>query len=179
MNYQDFLNFWFSPVAEPNWFVKSAEFDALLAEKFTDVLQQAAQGELWTWRETPAGRLAEIIVIDQLSRNLYRNDPRAFAQDGMALVLAQEMIHLKLDQDLNLTERRFLYMPFMHSESKRIHEVALTLFESLNDPTVLGYELKHKVIIDRFGRYPHRNQVLRRPSSAEELEFLTQPNSSF
>ena len=71
------------------------------------------------------------------------------------------------------------YMPFMHSESKRIHEVALTLFESLNDPTVLGYELKHKVIIDRFGHYPHRNQVLRRPSSAEELEFLTQPNSSF
>lgn len=89
MNYQDFLNFWFSPVAEPNWFVKSAEFDALLAEKFTDVLQQAAQGELWTWRETPAGRLAEIIVIDQLSRNLYRNDPRAFAQDGMVLVLAR------------------------------------------------------------------------------------------
>jgi uncharacterized protein (DUF924 family) len=179
MNYQDFLDFWFSPAAEPNWFVKSAEFDALLAEKFTDVLQQAAQGELWTWRETPAGRLAEIIVLDQLSRNLYRNNPRAFAQDGMALVLAQEMIHLKLDQDLNPTERRFLYMPFMHSESKRIHEVALTLFESLNDPTVLGYELKHKVIIDRFGRYPHRNQVLGRPSSAEELEFLTQPNSSF
>lgn len=155
MNYQDFLDFWFSPAAEPNWFVKSAEFDALLAEKFTDVLQQAAQGELWTWRETPAGRLAEIIVLDQLSRNLYRNDPRAFAQDGMALVLAQEMIHLKLDQNLNPTERRFLYMPFMHSE------------------------LKHKIIIDRFGRYPHRNQVLGRPSSAEELEFLTQPNSSF
>ena len=81
MNYQDFLDFWFSPAAEPNWFVKSAEFDALLAEKFTDVLQQAAQGELWTWRETPAGRLAEIIVLDQLSRNLYRNDPRAVAQD--------------------------------------------------------------------------------------------------
>lgn len=155
MNYQDFLDFWFSPAAEPNWFVKSAEFDALLAEKFTDVLQQAAQGELWTWRETPAGRLAEIIVLDQLSRNLYCNDPRAFAQDGMALVLAQEMIHLKLDQNLNPTERRFLYMPFMHSE------------------------LKHKIIIDRFGRYPHRNQVLGRPSSAEELEFLTQPNSSF
>lgn len=97
----------------------------------------------------------------------------------MALVLAQEMIHLKLDQNLNPTERRFLYMPFMHSESKRIHEVALTLFERLNDPTVLDYELKHKIIIDRFGRYPHRNQVLGRPSSAEELEFLTQPNSSF
>ena len=179
MNYQDFLDFWFSPAAEANWFVKTAEFDALLAEKFAEVHRQTAQGELWTWRETPAGRLAEIIILDQLSRNLYRNDPRAFAQDGMALVLAQEMIHLKLDQDLKPIERRFLYMPFMHSESKRIHEVALGLFESLDDPTVLGYELKHKVIIDRFGHYPHRNQVLGRPSSAEELEFLTQPNSSF
>ena len=179
MNYQDFLDFWFSPAAEANWFVKTAEFDALLAEKFAEVHRQAAQGELWTWRGSPAGRLAEIIILDQLSRNLYRNDPRAFAQDGMALVLAQEMIHLKLDQDLKPIERRFLYMPFMHSESKRIHEVALGLFESLDDPTVLGYELKHKVIIDRVGNYPHRNQVLGRPSSAEELEFLTQPNSSF
>ena len=179
MNYQDFLDFWFSPAAEPNWFVKSAEFDALLAEKFTDVLQQAAQGELWTWRETPAGRLAEIIVLDQLSRNLYRNDPRAFAQDGMALVLAQEMIHLKLDQDLNLTERRFLYMPFMHSESKLIHEFALKLFQRLGNEINLSFEKKHKLIIDRFGRYPHRNAILGRSSTAEELEFLTQPNSSF
>ena len=179
MNYQDFLDFWFSPTAEANWFVKTAEFDALLAEKFAEVHRQAAQGELWTWRGTPAGRLAEIIILDQLSRNLYRNDPRAFAQDGMALVLAQEMIHLKLDQDLKPIERRFLYMPFMHSESKRIHEVALGLFESLDDPTVLGYELKHKVIIDRFGRYPHRNQILGRSSTAEEIEFLKQPNSHF
>ena len=179
MNYQDFLDFWFSPAAEPNWFVKSAEFDALLAEKFTDVLQQAAQGELWTWRETPAGRLAEIIVLDQLSRNLYRNDPRAFAQDGMALVLAQEMIHLKLDQDLNLTERRFLYMPFMHSESKLIHEFALKLFQRLGNEINLSFEKKHKLIIDRFGRYPHRNAILGRNSTPEELTFLTQPNSSF
>ena len=179
MNYQDFLDFWFSPAAEPNWFVKSAEFDALLAEKFTDVLQQAAQGELWTWRETPAGRLAEIIVLDQLSRNLYRNDPRAFAQDGMALVLAQEMIHLKLDQNLNPTERRFLYMPFMHSESKAIHEFALKLFQRLGEPVSLEFEKKHKQIIERFGRYPHRNQSLGRISSAAELEFLTQPDSRF
>src|SRR5690554_5704475 len=126
MNYQDFLDFWFSPAAEANWFVKTAEFDALLAEKFAEVHRQAAQGELWTWRGTPAGRLAEIIILDQLSRNLYRNDPRAFAQDGMALVLAQEMIALKLAQDLNPTDRRFLYTRLMHSESKRIQELALT-----------------------------------------------------
>lgn len=179
MNYQDFLDFWFSPAAEPNWFVKSAAFDALLAEKFSVLHRQAAQGELWTWRETPAGRVAEIIILDQLSRNLYRNDPRAFAQDGMALVLAQEMIQLKLDQALDPVYRRFLYMPFMHSASTRIHEVALQLFEALDNPTVLDYELRHKVIIDRFGRYPHRNQLLGRESTAEELTFLTQPDSSF
>ena len=179
MNYQEIIDFWFSEETQPFWFAKSDAFDQTLHQRFAHTLDQAKHCELWTWRATAEGRLAEIIVLDQLSRNLYRNDPRAFAQDGMALVLAQEMIHLKLDQNLNPTERRFLYMPFMHSESKRIHEVALTLFERLNDPTVLDYELKHKIIIDRFGRYPHRNQVLGRPSSAEELEFLTQPNSSF
>ena len=179
MNYQDFLDFWFSPAAEPNWFVKSAEFDAVLAEKFTDVLQQAAQGELWTWRETPAGRLAEIIVLDQFSRNLYRDHAESFAQDALALALAQEAIQLNLDQQLSPEQRSFLYMPFMHSESKIIHIQALQLFEELGNPLNLDFEKKHKVIIDRFGRYPHRNQILGRSSTAEEIEFLKQPNSHF
>ena len=179
MNYQDFLNFWFSPVAEPNWFVKSAEFDALLAEKFTDVLQQAAQGELWKWRETPAGRLAEIIVLDQFSRNIYRDQAQAFAYDSLALALAQEAISLQLDAQLSPEQRSFLYMPFMHSESKLMHEYALKLFQRLGNQINLSFEKKHKIIIDRFGRYPHRNEILGRTSTAEELEFLTQPNSSF
>src|SRR5574344_2264787 len=179
MNYQDFLDFWFSPAAEPNWFVKSAEFDAVLAEKFAEVHRQAAQGELWTWRETPAGRLAEIIVLDQLSRNLYRNDPRAYAQDPLALGLAQEAVALGHDRQLNPVQRRFLYMPYMHSESARIHVVAEKMFGDLGLPEVQDYELRHKLIIDRFGRYPHRNQVLNRPSTPEGLEFLKTPGSSF
>lgn len=125
------------------------------------------------------GRLAEIIVLDQLSRNLYRNSSLAFAQDALALALAQEAITLKLDAALPPIQRSFLYMPFMHSESKLIHQYALKLFEDLGNPINLDFEQRRKVIIDRFGRYPHRNQVLGRNSSQEELDFLTQPNSHF
>ena len=121
----------------------------------------------------------EIIVLDQFSRNLFRDSPQAFAQDSLALALAQEAISLNLDQQLSPEQRAFLYMPFMHSESKLIHEFALKLFQRLGNPTNLEFEKKHKVIIDRFGRYPHRNQILGRASTDEELTFLTQPDSSF
>ena len=118
-------------------------------------------------------------MLDQFSRNLFREDPRAFAQDGLALALAQEAISLQLDQQLSPKQRSFLYLPFMHSESKLIHEFALKLFQRLGNETNLAFEKKHKVIIDHFGRYPHRNAVLGRVSTAEEIEFLKQPNSSF
>ena len=123
--------------------------------------------------------MAEIIVLDQLSRTLYRNSSLAFAQDALALALAQEAITLQLDAALPPIQRSFLYMPFMHSESKLIHQYALKLFEDLGNPINLDFEQRRKVIIDRFGRYPHRNQVLGRNSSQEELDFLTQPNSHF
>jgi hypothetical protein len=142
-------------------------------------LDQAKHCELWTWRATAEGRLAEIIVLDQFSRNLYRDHAESFAQDALALALAQEAIQLNLDQQLSPEQRSFLYMPFMHSESKIIHIQALQLFEELGNPLNLDFEKKHKVIIDRFGRYPHRNQILGRSSTAEEIEFLKQPNSHF
>ncbi len=123
--------------------------------------------------------MAEIIVLDQFSRNLFRDHPASFAQDPLALSLAQEAVRLGLDQQLAPDQRCFMYMPFMHSESKIIHAQALQLFEALGNPINLGFELKHKTIIDRFGRYPHRNQILERESTPEEVEFLTQPNSSF
>lgn len=179
MNYPNILDFWFDPETQPLWFEKSDNFDALINQKFRDIHQQAAQAELWSWRNTAEGRLAEIIVLDQFSRNLFRDQAQAFAQDALALALAQEAISLDLDKQLNPLQRAFLYMPFMHSESKLIHEFALKLFQRLGNPMNLDYEKKHKVIIDRFGRYPHRNQILARNSTAEELEFLTQPNSSF
>ena len=179
MNYQDILEFWFNPENQPNWFAKSNNFDVLIEKKFKDIHQAASQAELWQWRTTAEGRLAEIIVLDQFSRNLFRDSGLAFAQDALALTLAQEAIAQGLDLQLSPEQRSFLYMPFMHSESTKIHQSALKLFEQLGNPINLEFEKKHKVIIDRFGRYPHRNAVLGRTSTAEELEFLTQPNSSF
>ena len=179
MNYPDVLDFWFNPETQPLWFAKSDDFDALIKQKFQDIHQKAARSELWSWRKTAEGRLAEIIVLDQFSRNLFRDQAQAFAQDPLALALVQEAISLDLDKQLSPEQRSFLYMPFMHSESKLIHEFALKLFQRLNNPMNLDYEKMHKVIIDRFGRYPHRNHILARSSTVEELEFLTQPNSRF
>ena len=179
MQAQDILNFWFNPEHPSLWFAKSDEFDAKIRERFQTIHHQAIQAELWSWRKTAEGRLAEILVLDQFSRNLYRDQPQAFAHDSMALMLAQEAISLQLDAQLSPDHRSFLYMPFMHSESKLIHEFALKLFQRLGNEINLSFEKKHKLIIDRFGRYPHRNAILGRSSTAEELEFLTQPNSSF
>ena len=119
--YQDILTFWFEELEPKDWFVSNADVDKQIETRFLTTLEQAAQSELFDWRETAQGRLAEIIVLDQFSRNVYRNTPKAFAQDALALALAQETIRLGLDQELTDVERSFLYMPFMHSESKRIH----------------------------------------------------------
>ncbi len=118
------------------------------------------------------GRLAEIIVLDQFSRNVYRDTPRAFAQDALALVLAQELVASGQDRSLPEAQRVFAYMPYMHSESALVHAQAVELFTQLGIQDNLNFELRHKAIIDRFGRYPHRNAILGRTSSAEELAFL-------
>ena len=173
------LDFWFKESTPEQWFSKSNLFDQHIQTHFFELHQHACAGELFSWRLTAQGRLAEIIVLDQFSRNLYRDDARAFAQDGMALILAQEAIALGLDASLNQTERAFLYMPYMHSESKLIHEEAILLFTQLGNENNLRFEKMHKAIIDQFGRYPHRNAVLGRTSSLEETAFLQQPNSSF
>jgi uncharacterized protein (DUF924 family) len=179
MNYQQVLDFWFDPNNQQYWFAKDDNFDLEIEDLFEHTLEQAMRCELWTWRESAQGRLAEIIVLDQFSRNLFREHPASFAQDPLALSLAQEAIRLGLDLELEPEQRTFLYLPFMHSESKIIHIQALQLFEALANPINLDYEKKHKVIIDHFGRYPHRNAILERESTAEELEFLKQPDSHF
>ncbi|MCG9580424.1 DUF924 domain-containing protein [Vibrio tubiashii] len=178
-NATDVLNFWFNELEPKDWFVSSSELDKTITSRFGDLLKSAAQSELFTWRDSPQGRLAEVIVLDQFSRNIYRNTPKAFAQDPLALALAQEAISLGLDQELETKQRSFLYMPFMHSESAIIHQQAVELFNVVGMENNHEFELKHKVIIDRFGRYPHRNDILGRASSPEEVEFLTQPGSSF
>ncbi len=179
MNPQDVLHFWFDEATPEQLFRKDVAFDAEIRARFGETHRAAAHGELAAWRDTPEGRLAEIIVLDQFSRNLFRDDARAFATDGMALVLAQEAVRTGADRAIPETRLAFLYMPFMHSESRMIHVEAERLFRQPGLEFNYKFELKHKAIIDRFGRYPHRNQVLGRTSTPEELAFLEQPGSSF
>lgn len=179
MNPQDVLHFWFDEATPAQLFKKDAAFDAEIRARFGATHQAAVHGELAAWRDTPEGRLAEIIVLDQFSRNLFRDDARAFATDGMALVLAQEAIRAGADRAIPSARLAFLYMPFMHSESHAIHAEATRLFRQPGLEDNYKFELKHRAIIDRFGRYPHRNRVLGRASTPEELAFLEQPGSSF
>ena len=176
---QDVLSFWFETLQAAQWWQVDPALDQLIAQRFGATLQRAKACELHAWRETPQGRLAEVIVLDQFSRNIHRGTPLAFAADPLALGLAQEAIRVGADQALEPARKAFLYMPFMHSESLPIHEMAVTLFESAGLSFNLDFERKHMAIIQRFGRYPHRNAILGRPSSPEESQFLTEPGSSF
>ncbi|NDL69721.1 DUF924 family protein [Vreelandella alkaliphila] len=176
---QSVLSFWFNELTPAQWFKKDTSMDQQIAQRFGPLLSKAAACECYEWRSIAQGRLAEIIVLDQFSRNIYRDDPRAFANDALALALAQEAVALAVDNALSPVERSFLYMPYMHSESAAIHEVAMQLFDQPGLENNLDFEIRHKAIIDRFGRYPHRNEVLGRASTSEENEFLKQPGSAF
>lgn len=176
---QQVLDFWFKEIDESFWFKKDENFDALLIERFAVLHGQARQCELYQWRSSPHGRLAEVIILDQFSRNMFRDTPQAFAYDSLALALAQQAIAVNDHLALTSAERNFLYMPFMHSESLLIHEQAVKLFTENGNTNTLNFELKHKKIIEQFNRYPHRNAILGRVSTPEEIEFLTQPGSGF
>lgn len=179
MNPQSVLGFWFDELTPKQYFEKDESLDATIRARFADVQTAAAYGELSAWRDTADGRLAEIIALDQFPRNLFRDDVRAFACDGMALVLAQEAVRAGADRDMPPVRRAFLYMPYMHSESRVIHVEAERLFRQPGLELNHQFELKHRAIIDRFGRYPHRNAVLGRASTPEEVAFLQGPDSSF
>ena len=176
---QAVLDFWFKEIDAKQWWTKSAEFDQLIASSFGSLHAAAARCELHAWRETPQGSLAEIILLDQFSRNMYRDQPQAFVCDALALALAQTAVAAGADAVLEIQQRAFMYMPYMHSESPLIHSTALALFSQAGLESSLASEHRHKAIIDRFGRYPHRNAILGRPSTTEELEFLATPGSSF
>ncbi len=179
MDYRDVIGFWFEEIKEGQWYKKDLAFDEMVRNRFQQVTTAVSRGELYSWRKTAEGRLAEVICLDQFTRNMYRNQPESFGSDTLALILAQEAIGSGADQELDPRKRCFLYMPFMHSESTIIHEVAVGLFTTLNQANNLEYEMRHKAIIDRFGRYPHRNAVLGRDSSPEEEAFLGEKGSSF
>lgn len=177
--YQEIIRFWFEEIEPKQWWIKSDDFDRLIRVRFTAVHVQASCGELFAWRTTPQGRLAEILILDQFSRNMYRDTPLAFASDPLALVLAQEAIAVGDDKALSPVERSFLYMPFMHSESRLIHQRAVELYQQNGIKDNLDFELKHQEIIEKFGRYPHRNAILGRQSTEQEIAFLKTPGSGF
>src|SRR5476651_292043 len=168
--YIQILRFWFEEIDPSKWWAKDDAFDQLIRGRFSKVHAQATRCELFEWRAEDKGRLAEIIVLDQFSRNIFR---------ASALALAQEAIAVRADASLSPTERSFLHLPFMHSESLKIHEVAMVLYQQNGIQGNLDFEIKHKQIIERFGRYPHRNGILGRQSTKEEIAFLKQAGSGF
>lgn len=177
--YEQVLDFWFVETRPESWWAADPAFDALIRRRFAPLHEQAARAELYGWRASPSGRLAEIIVLDQFSRNLLRGSARAYANDLAALALAQEAVAAGAHRALEPDRRVFLLLPYMHSESHEIHAVAERLFREFTPPFNHDFELRHKAIIDRFGRYPHRNDELGRASTAEEVAFLGQPGSAF
>jgi uncharacterized protein (DUF924 family) len=178
MQPQSILHFWFNELTPKHHFAKDAALDEAIRTRFGATLA-AARCELFAWRTTPEGRLAEVLVLDQFSRNVYRDTPQAFAQDALALALAQELVASGQDRSLPLAQRSFAYMPYMHSESALVHTQAALLFAQPGMEDTLRFEQRHQAIIERFGRYPHRNAILGRESTPEELAFLSEPGSGF
>lgn len=172
MDSRSVVNFWFKECKPQQWFKKSKKFDTALRRRFEKTYWQVLKGETAEWRKTPRGRLAEILVLDQFARNMFRGKPQSFAGDTLALALSQEAIRAGVEKKFGRSERWFLYMPFMHSESKKIQRQSVKLFSSLGDKRNSRFAKDHKRIIERFDRFPHRNKILGRKSTAAEKKFL-------
>lgn len=195
MNPEDALEFWFgapglAPLANaPQWFKKDEQLDETIRTRFGSTLEAAAAGQLATWQNSPRGRLALIILFDQFSRNIFRNTPRAFAQDALALALTLEALSNGHYEQLAPVERGFVLMPLMHAENTEHQDRCVLEFyrlvaEAPPDLTAYfknnaDYAERHAAIVQRFGRFPHRNAIVGRESTPEEAEFLKQPGSSF
>lgn len=179
-NADSVLKFWFEECTPSNWFQKDADFDARLKEKFEPLITRALAGQLDEWSAQPDGCLALILLLDQFTRNIYRDTPRAFSGDEFALVLSLRAVSEGWVENAKTeAERQFYLMPMMHSEDIDIQDKSLDLFKKYTNDHVYDYAIRHRDIVARFGHFPHRNAILGRPSTAEEVEFLTQPGSSF
>ncbi|WP_425452667.1 DUF924 family protein [Edaphovirga cremea] len=172
MNARNLLDFWFNETSPERWFNSDKIFDEQIRSRFSAIHYAAVRGELFGWRESVFGRLAEIIILDQFSRNLFRGSPLSYASDGMALVLAQELVKSADFCTLPVEKREFALLPYMHSESIAIHEIAIKLYQQYASKQSLEFEIQHKQLIDKFGRYPHRNTTLKRRSTPEEISWL-------
>lgn len=191
MDAQAVLDFWFLPPTDAGygqsrveWFRKDDAFDALIVQRFGDLIVTAIAGGLRDWEATPQGALARIIVLDQLTRNAFRDTPQAFAGDAQALLLARQLMDSSSDQSLLPMQRAFAYLPFEHAEDVAMQARAVQLFQRLAQQhagfdSMFDYALRHQAVINRFGRFPHRNAILGRESTPEEADFLRQPGSSF
>ncbi len=179
MNETKVIEFWFKHLSPRDWWRKSEQLDQDISREFMQIHKQVNAGETHAWRRTDDGRLAEIIVLDQFSRNMFRHLPAAFASDQRALTLCRDAVETGVLGRIDAVRAGFLLMPYMHSESLSVHDQGLPLFEKYCDEGTIKFERKHRDIIAQFGRYPHRNEILGRHSTAEELQFLGQPGSSF
>lgn len=179
------LDFWFNETDRENWFDRSDAFDLVIRDRFADAIETARSGGFSGWRDMPQGCLAVIILIDQFSRNIYRESPLAWSADDVSLSYTRHALAQNFDAELGFDERTFLYMPLMHSETLADQDECVALFRRLAvdrgdaDDVSLDFAIRHRDIVARFGRFPHRNETLGRESSAEELEFLKEPDSSF
>lgn len=190
---QAVLDFWFLPAGAPGhdrpraeWFRKDAAFDEAIRARFGELVEAALGGSLADWGDSAAAGLARILLLDQFTRNLFRGEARAFAGDAAALALAEAMVGSGRDKNLPPLRRWFVFMPFEHSESLLDQERSVALFAGLRREgqapafeSAYDYALRHREIVERFGRFPHRNAALGRTSTAGEIEFLKQPGSSF
>lgn len=186
---EDVLTFWFQdPTGQTatnrkEWFTRDPTFDQEIRDRFLPLYEQAASGQLEPWQATAPGTLALILVLDQFPRNLFRGDPRSFATDGQALALTQAAIARGFDQALPLIQRWFVYLPLMHSEDLEMQNQSVAVFQQFeHDPATQSsypYAIKHRDVIQQFGRFPHRNAILGRASTPAEVAFLQQPGSSF
>ncbi|MCA3218665.1 MAG: DUF924 domain-containing protein [Burkholderiales bacterium] len=186
---REVLDFWFGAPGSAErgntralWFTKSDATDTLIRTRFGNTVDAALRGELDHWSQDLQGALALIVLLDQFTRNIHRDTPRAFAGDAAALALAQRLTDTGLDRQLSLRERWFVYMPFEHAEDLPMQERSVALLRQLADEGLaepLDWAIKHRDVVARFGRFPHRNAVLGRPTTPEEEGFLRQPGSRF
>jgi uncharacterized protein (DUF924 family) len=173
------LAFWLGEIRPDQWFKKDADLDETIRARFGPLYRRLAAGLAPRWLETPESCLAAVIVLDQFPRNMFRDDARAYATDAAALAIAEHAIANRFDRELTPAGARFLYTPFEHSEDAAMQARSVALFATASDAETMKYIERHQEIIDRFGRFPHRNATLGRPSTAEERAFLEEPDSSF
>jgi uncharacterized protein (DUF924 family) len=176
---EEVLDFWFSEDSETHWFAPTSAFDQEIRRRFAERFAQAASGELRSWEESPEGCVALCILLDQMPRNMFRGSPRAFATDAKALAIAERAVSRGFDCDLSPEHKQFLYLPFLHSEGLANQLRALALFEAAGLRESLAYVKDHLALIRRFGRFPHRNAILGRTSTPEELKFLAQHQNEY